>query len=66
MLHSGRYFFYNTVMSNRLSSNTWLRASDKVIEGLDSVFKLVDDMLRGGCDYALLAERQQGAGGEQG
>ena len=45
------------VMCNRLSSDTWLRASDKVIEGLDGVFKLVDDLLIGGWDYIHLAER---------
>ena len=44
MLHSGRYFFQKTVMGNRLSSDTWLRASDEVIEDLDGVFKLVDDL----------------------
>ena len=31
-------------MGNRLSSDTWLRASDEVIEDLDGVFKLVDDL----------------------
>ena len=45
------------MMGNRLSSDTWLRASDEVIEGLPGVFKLVDDMLIGGKDYAQLAER---------
>ena len=57
MLHSGRYFFRKPVMGNCLSSDTWLRASDEVIEGLHGVFKLVDDMLIGGKDYAQLAER---------
>ena len=57
MLHSGRYFFHKTVMGNCLSSDTWLRASDEVIEGLNGVFKLVDDLLIGGCDYVQLAER---------
>ena len=57
MLHSGRYFFRKTVMGNRLLSDTWLRASDEVIEGLHGVFKLVDDMLIGGRDYTQLAER---------
>ena len=52
MLHSGRYFFRKTVMGNRLSSDTWLKASDEVTENLDSVFKLVDDLLIGGRDYA--------------
>ena len=41
MLHSGRYFFRKTVMGNCLSSDTGLRASDEVIEGLLGVFKLV-------------------------
>ena len=44
MLHSGRYFFHKTVMGNRLSSDTWLRESDDVIEGLEGVYKLVDDL----------------------
>ena len=53
MLHSGRYFFRKTVMGNPLSSDTRLRASDEVIEGLPGVFKLVDDMLIGGKALAL-------------
>ena len=53
MLHSGRYFFPKTVMGNPMSSDTWLRASDEVIEGLPGVFKLVDDMLIGGKALAL-------------
>ena len=57
MLYSGRYVFRKTVMGNRLSSDTWLRASNEVIEGLHGVFKLLDDMLIGGKDYAQLAER---------
>ena len=57
MLNSGRYFFRKTVMGNRLSSDTWLRASDGVIEGLEGVYKLVDDLIIGGKDYAQLAER---------
>ena len=57
MLHSGRYFIRKTVMGNRLSSDTRLKASDEVIEGLDGVFKLVDDLLIGGRDYIQLAER---------
>ena len=44
-------------MGNCLSSDTWLRASDEVMEGLDWVFKLVDDLLIGGRDYVQLAER---------
>ena len=44
-------------MGNCLSSKTWLRARDEVIKGLDGVFKLVDDMLIGGRDYAQLVER---------
>ena len=46
-LHSGRYVFRKTVMGNRLSSDTWLRASDEVIENLDSIFKLEDDLIIG-------------------
>ena len=57
MLHSGIYLFRKTVMANRLSSDTWLKASDEVIEGLNGVFKLVDDLLIGGRDYVQLAER---------
>ena len=57
MLHSGRYFFKNTVIGNRLSSDTWLMASDQVIKGLDGVFKLVDNLLIGKKDYVQLAER---------
>ena len=57
MLHSGRYFFRKTVMGNRLSSKTWLRASDEVIKGLEGVYKLVDDLIIGGKDYVQLAER---------
>ena len=57
MLHSGRYFFQKTVMVNLLSSNTWLRASDEVIKNLDGVFKLVDDLIIRGKDYAQLEVR---------
>ena len=57
MFQSGRYFFRKAVMGNRLSSDTWLQASDEVIEGLDGVFKLVDDILIGGRGYTQLAER---------
>ena len=57
MLHSGRYFFRKTVIENCLSSNTWLRASDEVIEGLHRIFKLVNHMIIGGKDYAHSAER---------
>ena len=42
MLHSGRYFCRKTLM---------------VIEGLHGVFKLVDDLIIGGKDYAQLAGR---------
>ena len=48
MLHSGRYFFRKTVMGNRLSSDTWLKASDEVTENLGGLFKLVDNLLIGG------------------
>ena len=44
-------------MGNRLSSDTWLRASEEVIKGLHSVFELVDDLLIGARDYVQLAER---------
>ena len=44
-------------MSNRLSSNSWLKASDEVVEGLPGVFKLVDYNLIGGRDYNQFAER---------
>ena len=57
MLYSGRYFFRKTVMGKRLSSETWLRASNEVIEGLEGVYKLVDDLIIGGKDYVQLAER---------
>ena len=56
MLHSGIYFFCKTVMGKCLSSNTWLRASDEVIEELEGVYKLVYDLIIGGKDYAQLAE----------
>ena len=48
MLHCGRYFFRKTVMGNRLSSDTWLRASDEVTKNLDGIFKLLDDLIIGG------------------
>ena len=41
------YQFLSTVMGNKLSSDTWLRASDEVTNGLPGVFKLVDDVLIG-------------------
>ena len=44
-------------MGKRLSSETWLRASEEVIKNLDGVFKFVDDLIIGGKDYAQLAER---------
>ena len=43
LLSQGRYVFCKTVMGNRLSSYTWLKASDEVIKELPGVFKLVDD-----------------------
>ena len=58
MLHTGRYFFPKTVMGNQLSSDSWLKASNEVIEGLDGDFKLVDDLLIGGRNYTQLAERE--------
>ena len=57
MLHSGRYFFRKTIMGNRLSSDTWLRASHEVTKGLEGVDKLEDDLIIGGNDYTRLAER---------
>ena len=57
MLHSGRYFCPKTVMGNLLSSDTWLKASDEVIKGLDGVFKLINDLLIGGRNFNQLAER---------
>ena len=46
-------------MGNKLSSNTWLRASDEVTNGLQGVFKLVDDFLVGAPDYDELARRME-------
>ena len=40
LLHSGSYFFRTMVMDNRISSNTWLRASDKVVEGQNLIRKV--------------------------
>ena len=57
MLNLGRFYFKITIMGNRLSSHSWLRASDKVIRGLDGVYKLVDDLLIGSRNYMELAER---------
>ena len=44
-------------MGNKLSSDTWLRASDEVTNGLPGTYKLVDDILIGAVDYEQLAER---------
>ena len=44
-------------MGNFLSSDTWLKASDEVIKGLDGVFKLINDLLIGGHNFNQLAER---------
>ena len=44
-------------MGNQLSSDSWLRASDEVINGLKGLYKLVDDLLIGGKDYNQLVER---------
>ena len=46
--HTGRLYFQNTVMGNRLSRDSWLKASDEVMEVLPEIFKLVDDLLIGG------------------
>ena len=47
IMHSGRYFFRKTLMGNRLSSDTRLKAGNEVIENLDGVFKLVDNFIIG-------------------
>ena len=57
IVNNKRYQFLSTVMGNKLSSDTWLRASDEVTNGLPGVFKLVDNLLIGGRDYAELAAR---------
>ena len=44
-------------MGNRLSSDSWLKARDRVIKGLSGVFKLVDDLLIGGRGFKELGER---------
>ena len=44
-------------MGNKLSSDTWLRASDEVTNGLPGTYKLVDDILIGAPDYKQLAVR---------
>ena len=47
-------------MGNRLSSDSWLKARDKLIKGQGQgpgVFKLVDDLLIGGRGFKELAER---------
>ena len=77
-----RYYFCNTVMGNRLFSDSWLKARNEVIKGLPGVFQLVDDLLIGGCHYEQLVEmvgallevlegghdpgQQQGASGPEG
>ena len=57
MLNQGRFYFRKTFMGNWLSSDSWLKASNEVIEDLPRVFKLVDNRLIGGRDYKELAER---------
>ena len=57
LLNTGRYYFRKMVMGNQLSTNTWLKASDKVIKNLPGFFKLVDNLLIGGRNYGQLAER---------
>ena len=44
-------------MGNKLSSDTWLRASDEVNNYLPRVSNLVDDILIGACDYEELGWR---------
>ena len=58
MLNQGRYIFRKTVMVNRLSSNSWLKAINEVIEGLHGVFKLVNNL--------LIGAQLQGVGGKSG
>ena len=57
LLNTGRYYFRKMVMGNQLSTNTWLKASNKVIKNLPGFFKLVDNLLIGGRNYGQLAER---------
>ena len=52
-----KMFFSQNVYGQTLCSDTWLRASDKEFAGLDSVFKLVDNLLIGELDYVQLVER---------
>ena len=46
-------------MGNKLSSDTWLRASNKVTNGLPGVFKLINDILIGAPNYEELARRME-------
>ena len=48
IVNNNWYELLSNVIGNKLSSNTWLRASDEVTNGLPGVFKLVDDLLIGG------------------
>ena len=57
LVNNKRFQFLSTVMGNKLSSDTWLRASDEVTNGLPGTFKLVDDILIGATDYEQLSVR---------
>ena len=47
LVNHKRFQFLSTIMGNKLSSDTWLRASDEVTNGLPGVYKLVNDILIG-------------------
>ena len=49
----------STIVGNKLSRNTWLRASNEVTNGFLGVLKLVDDILIGAPDYKELAMRME-------
>ena len=57
LVNNKRYQFLSTVMGNKLSSDTRLRASDEVTNGLPGIYKLVDDILIGAPDYEQVAVR---------
>ena len=57
IVNNKRFQFLSTVMGKKLSSDTWLRASDEVNNDLPGVFKLVDNILIGAPKYEELAQR---------
>ena len=59
LINQGRSFFRKTVMANKLSSDSWMRASDKVIYGLEGVNKLVGDLPIAGKDYTQMVEKME-------